>query len=179
MSNTNKMKQGQIQVYTGKGKGKTTAALGLALRACGQGWKVLMISFMKGDPNCGEVKISAKIPNFRLIQTGLSTFVNKKNPSEEDLHLAREGFLIANRAISQEKYDMIILDEINVAVNYGLIPFNEVLDLIDNKPDTIELVLTGRSAPPEIVKRATLVSEILEIKHYYTKGINARKGIEY
>ena len=179
MENKNEIKRGEIQVYTGKGKGKTTAALGLALRACGQGWRVLMLSFMKGDPNCGEVKISPKIPHFRLIQSGLPTMVKKERPSPEDIRMAQEGFQMAKKAIMQKEYDMIILDEINMAVNYNLISLDDILDLMDKKPTEMELVLTGRSAHPEIVKRANLVSEILEIKHYYTKGINARQGIEY
>lgn len=179
MKNKNETKRGQIQVYTGKGKGKTTAALGLALRACGQGWKVLMLSFMKGDPNCGEVKISPKIPHFRLIQFGLPTMVKKEKPSPDDIRMAREGFQMVKKAIIQKEYDMIILDEINMAVHYNLISLDDILDLMDKKPTEIELVLTGRSAHPEIVRRANLVSEILEIKHYYTKGINARQGIEY
>jgi cob(I)alamin adenosyltransferase len=179
MKNRSELSIGQIQVYTGKGKGKTTAALGLALRACGQGWKVLMVSFMKGDSNCGEVKISSKIPSFRLIQSGLPTMVEKDNPSKEDINMASEGFQMAKKALIQKEYDMIILDEINMAVNYNLILLDDVLDLMDKKPPEIELVLTGRSAHPEIVKRANLVSEILEIKHYYTKGIDARQGVEY
>ncbi|MFO7890909.1 MAG: cob(I)yrinic acid a,c-diamide adenosyltransferase [bacterium] len=179
MSKKNVMKRGQVHVYTGKGKGKTTAALGLAFRACGHGWKVLMICFMKGDPNYGEVLISKKIPNFTLVQSGLSTFVKKGEPSEEDLRLASEGFEMAEKAIKQKKYDMVILDEINVAIDYGLLSLNEVLDLMDKKPMEVELIFTGRSAHPEIVKKANLVSEVLEIKHYYTKGINGREGIEY
>ncbi len=179
MSNKKEKKKGLVQVYTGKGKGKTTAALGLALRACGHGWKVLMICFMKGDSNYGEVKISKKIPNFKLVQSGLPTFVKKGEPSEEDLRLAIEGFQIAKKALKEKKYDMLILDEINVAVDYGLISLNSVLDLIDKKPDNVELVLTGRYAHPEIVKSADLVSEILVIKHYYPKGIDSREGIEY
>lgn len=176
---SNEKNLGQIHVYTGKGKGKTTAALGLALRACGHDWKVLMICFMKGDPNYGEVIISQKIPHLKIVQSGLPTFVKKGEPSEEDLRLAREGFQIAEKALKEKKYDMLILDEINVAVDYGLIPLEEVLDLIKKKPGEVELVFTGRSAHPEIVKKAHLVSEVLEIKHYYTKGIDGREGIEY
>lgn len=179
MSNKIEMKRGLVQVYTGKGKGKTTAALGLALRACGHGWKVLMICFMKGDTNYGEVLISDKIPSFKLIQSGLSTFVKKGEPSEEDLRLAREGFQMAEKALEEKQYDMVILDEINVAVDYGLIPMKEVLDLMNKKSNDVELILTGRYAHPEIVKNADLVSEILEIKHHYKKGIDAREGIEY
>jgi cob(I)alamin adenosyltransferase len=171
--------KGLIHVYTGSGKGKTTASLGLALRACGHGWKVKMICFMKGDPNYGEALISEKIPNFELIQSGLPTFVKKGEPSEEDLRLAQEGLKMAKKTMTDGRFDMLILDEINVAVDYGLIPMEDVLRLIDEKPDGMELVLTGRYAHPEFVKRADLVSEVLEIKHPYQQGIESREGIDY
>ena len=168
-----------VQVYTGSGKGKTTASLGLALRACGHGWKVLMICFMKGGSDYGEVRISKKIPNFELIQSGLPTFVKKDAPSEEDIRLARQGFELAKKALKSKKYDLVILDEINVAVDYSLISLEDVLELVKNKPEDVELVLTGRHAHPRLVKIADLVSEILEIKHPYQEGIQAREGIEY
>lgn len=168
-----------IEVYTGDGKGKTTAAFGLALRALGHGLKVLCIQFMKGDPNYGEVIISKKLPNFELIQSGLPTFVKKGNPSPEDLRLAKEGFEKAKKAIKNGKYDIIILDEINVAMDYGLIEIEEVEKLIKECPENIELILTGRYAPKRIIELADLVSEIKEVKHYYKRGIQARKGIEY
>jgi cob(I)alamin adenosyltransferase len=168
-----------IHVYTGPGKGKTTAALGLALRACGHGWKVKMICFMKGDPDYGEVRISESIPNFQLIQSGLPTFVKKGEPSEEDLRLAEEGLQMAEKALKNGKLDMLILDEINVAVDYGLISLERILNLMDTKPDSVELVLTGRYAHPEVVKRANLVSEVLEIKHPYQQGIQSREGIDF
>jgi cob(I)alamin adenosyltransferase len=172
-------RKGLVQVYTGTGKGKTTASLGLALRACGHGLKTLMVCFMKGDPNYGEVLVSGQIPHFKLIQSGLPTFVKKGEPSEEDLRLAREGFDLAKKAIQDNQYDLVILDEINVAVDYGLIPLKDVLDLMSVKPDSLELVFTGRYAHPEIVRTADLVSEILEIKHPYQSGFKSREGIEY
>ena len=168
-----------IHVYTGPGKGKTTASLGLALRACGHGWNVRMICFMKGDPNYGEVKIASSIPGFELIQSGLPTFVKKGEPSPEDLRLAREGFDLAKKTVEEGKHDLLILDEINVAVDYGLIPLEELIALVDSKPAKLELVLTGRYAHREISKRADLVSEVLEIKHPYTQGIPGREGIDY
>jgi len=168
-----------VQVYTGPGKGKTTASLGLALRACGHGWKVLMICFMKGGSNYGEVVMSKKIPNFELVQSGLPTFVKKGAPSEEDIRMAHQGFDLAKKALKNKKYDLVILDEINVAVDYGLISLEDVLGLVQNKPDDVELVLTGRHAHPKLVKIADLVSEILEIKHPYQQNIQAREGIEY
>lgn len=168
-----------VHVYTGSGKGKTTAALGLALRACAHGWRVRMICFMKGDPNYGEVLISKTIPNFELIQSGLPTFVKKGEPSEEDIKLAREGLDLAKRTIREDKIDLLILDEINVAVDYGLLSLEEVVELVEGKPKNMELVLTGRYAHPEIVKIADLVSEVLEIKHPYQQGIQGREGIDY
>ena len=179
MLNSSRKTKGLIQVYTGPGKGKTTASLGLALRACGHGWKVKMICFMKGDSNYGEALISEKVPNFELIQSGLPTFVKKGEPSEEDLRLAREGYIMAVEALNDEELDMLILDEINVAVDYGLLVLDEVVKLIQNKPDRLELILTGRYAHPEIVKMADLVSEVLEIKHPYQKGFQSREGIDF
>jgi len=179
MPNKRVERRGLVQVYTGPGKGKTTASLGLALRACGHGWKVLMICFMKGNPSYGEVVISKKIPNFEIVQSGLPTFVKKGAPSDEDIRLARQGFDLAKKALRNKKYDLVILDEINVAVDYGLISLEDVLDLVQNKPDDVELILTGRHAHPKLVKIADLVSEILEIKHPYQEGIQAREGVEY
>ncbi len=168
-----------IQIYTGNGKGKTTAALGQALRACGHGMKVLMIQFMKGDIEYGEVKLAPKIPGFEIKQFGLPTFVEKGNPSPEDLRLAREGFEFAQSAVKSGKYDMVILDELNVAIDFGLIELSDVLRLLDEAPKELEIVITGRYAPRELVKRADLVSEILDIKHPYQRGQKARRGIEY
>jgi cob(I)alamin adenosyltransferase len=134
---------------------------------------------MKGDPNYGEVLISSKIPNFKLVQSGLPTFVKKGNPSTEDLQLAREGFNLAKKTVKKNDVNLLILDEINVAVDYGLIPLEELVEFINQKPENLELVLTGRYAHPEVVKRADLVSEILEIKHPYQGGVPAREGIDY
>jgi cob(I)alamin adenosyltransferase len=171
--------RGTVQVYTGDGKGKTTASLGLALRACGHGLRVLMIQFMKGSTNYGEFIISDKIPGFRLIQSGLPTFVEKDNPSEEDLRLAREGMDLARKAIEGRTCDILILDEINVAVDYGLVGVRDVLDLIDRRPTDMEVILTGRYAPDELLQRADLVTEMKEIKHHFADGLGMREGIEY
>ena len=172
-------RRGLVQVYTGPGKGKTTAALGLALRACGHGWRVRMICFMKGDPDYGEVLISKHIPNFELVQSGLPTFVKKGEPSDEDLRFAREGFDLAHRTVRENDVDLLILDEINVAVDYGLLSVDEVVRFIENKPEDMEVVLTGRYAHPEVVKMADLVTEMLEIKHPYQQGVQSREGIEH
>ncbi|NWG04298.1 MAG: cob(I)yrinic acid a,c-diamide adenosyltransferase [Syntrophaceae bacterium] len=173
------MKKGLIQVYTGNGKGKTTAALGLALRAVGHGLKVLMVQFMKGNVQYGELESAKKLsPLFTIKQVGRETFISKSNPDLKDLQLAREGFEIAKRKIQNKEYDIVILDEINLAVDYDLIPLSEILKLMDSKPETVELILTGRNVKPEILERADLVTEMVDRKHYYEKGVPAREGIE-
>ncbi len=168
-----------IQVYTGDGKGKTTASLGLALRACGHGFKVLMIQFMKGSKNYGELLSSEHVPGLEIIQKGLPTFVKKGEPSEEDLRLAGEGMDLARKAVRDAAYDILILDEINCAMDYGLVEVAEVLDLIEKKPDGMELVLTGRYAPPEVLAAADLITEMTKVKHYYDGGVQMREGIEF
>jgi cob(I)alamin adenosyltransferase len=173
------MKRGLIQVYTGSGKGKTTAALGLALRAVGHGLRVLVVQFMKGNINYGELKSAKKLsPYLTIKQLGRETFVSRTHPDPIDIQMAREGFSFAKRAIEGEEYDIVILDEINVAVDFGLIPLSDLLTLIEKKPKEVELILTGRNAKSEIMDRADLVTEMVERKHYYNKGVKARKGIE-
>jgi len=168
-----------LHIYTGDGKGKTTAALGQALRACGHGWKVIMLQFMKGDIEYGEVKIAPEIPNFEIRQFGLPTFVERGNPGAEDLKLAREGFQFASEIVKSGKYDMVILDELNVALDFGLIALADVNALLDMIPDNLMLIITGRYAHPDILARADLISEVKEIKHPYMKGILAKEGIDY
>jgi cob(I)alamin adenosyltransferase len=168
-----------IQVYTGLGKGKTTAALGLALRAAGQGLKVYIIQFMKGWPNYGELAIVDKLPNITLRQFGRPEFVDKDNPDQEDIRQAHQALDHARQVILGGQQDLVILDEVNVALDFGLIGLAEVLGLLDAKPEKVELVLTGRYAHPDVVKRADLVTEMLDIKHPYAEGIGGRKGIEY
>lgn len=176
----NKLKEGLIQVYTGNGKGKTTAALGLALRAVGHNLKVIIIQFMKGSKNYGEFKAIKKyLPQIKIEQFGLTTFVNKNNPSKKDIELAQKGLKRARRAILSRVYDLVILDEINVTMDFNLISVEDVLQLIEEKPPNVELILTGRYVPEEIIEKADLVSEVKEIKHWFTKGVDTRKGIEY
>jgi cob(I)alamin adenosyltransferase len=168
-----------IEVYTGDGKGKTTAALGMALRATGHGWRVLVIQFMKGDPKYGEIIAAKGVRNLTLVQTGLPTFVEKGNPSPEDLAEAKRGFALAREALASGKYRMVILDEINVAVDYGLVKLEDAMALIDSCPASVELVFTGRGAKPAVIDRADLVSEVKEVKHPYQKGIVNRVGIDH
>jgi len=172
------LEKGYVHVYTGPGKGKTTAALGLGLRAAGAGYKVHMVQFMKGR-RYSEIDAVENLPNFTISQHGRDEFVSKENPEKIDIDLAHEGFAYAKDIIKKKKYDLVILDELNVAVDYNLIPLKNVTNLIKEKPEKLELVLTGRYAHPEIVMIADVVTEMLEIKHPYQQGINARKGIDF
>ncbi|WP_088553216.1 cob(I)yrinic acid a,c-diamide adenosyltransferase [Calderihabitans maritimus] len=171
--------KGLIQIYTGNGKGKTTAALGQALRAAGHGLRVYMLQFMKGSENYGEVKISSLLPTFTIVQSGRHEFVSKENPDPIDIELAEQGLRLAREAIFSGRYDMVILDEINVALDFGLIDLERIIEIIKNKPPELDLILTGRYAPLELYELADLVSEIRDVKHHYYKGVKAREGIEY
>ncbi|MFA5118173.1 MAG: cob(I)yrinic acid a,c-diamide adenosyltransferase [Candidatus Omnitrophota bacterium] len=166
-----------IHVYTGDGKGKTTAALGLALRAAGAGLKVYICQFLKSRPT-SELTALHKLKKITVKQCGSQCFI-RKSPAKKDIELAQGGFQAARKAIASGAYSVIILDEINCAVNLKLIGIEEVVSLLKGTPSCVELVLTGRNAPKQIKDCADLVSEIKEIKHYFKKGINARKGIEY
>lgn len=168
-----------IQIYTGNGKGKTTAALGLALRAVGHNKKVIMIQFMKGKINYGELKSAMMLKNFKIEQYGRPDFVDKDHPAKIDIDLAKKGFERAKEIIKGKKYDIVILDELNVAVDYGLISVKEVVELLKKTPKKMEIIITGRYMPEEFKAYADLVSEIIEVKHYFQKGTKARKGIEY
>lgn len=171
--------EGLIQVYTGNGKGKTTAALGLALRAVGHRFKVLVIQFLKGGRVYGELRSAKKLsPYLTIVPMGREHFVNKKNPHPIDRRWAKKGWELAKRSVQSQKYQMVILDEINVAVEYGMVPVKELLALMKSKPKNVELVLTGRWAKSEVLRRADLVTEMTEKKHYYRKGIESRIGIE-
>jgi cob(I)alamin adenosyltransferase len=173
------MERGLVQIYTGNGKGKTTAALGLALRAVGHGLKVLIIQFMRGKTGYGEIESAKPLsPYLTIIRIGREAFVSKSDPDPIDLKLAQDGFSLAKRAIENREYDIVILDEINLVIDYGLLPLPHLLELIDSRPPTVELILTGRNAKPEILEKADLVTEMVERKHYYRKGVPARKGIE-
>ncbi|HEY6873530.1 MAG TPA: cob(I)yrinic acid a,c-diamide adenosyltransferase [Geobacteraceae bacterium] len=174
-----KLTQGQIQVYTGNGKGKTTAALGLALRAAGRELMVCMIQFMKGGGPYGEHLAAPRLaPYLTIVQTGREGWVNRENPDPEDVRLAHEALTMAERALTEGRYDLVILDEINGAVSFGLIGVDEVIALLARKPVAVEVVLTGRNAHERVIEAADLVTEMREIKHYYKAGVPARIGIE-
>ncbi len=174
-----KLEQGLIQVYTGNGKGKTTAALGLALRAVGRELKVCMIQFMKGGGPYGEHLAASRLaPFLTIVQTGREGWVNRDNPDPEDKRLAQGALELAGKALTGGEYDLVILDEINGAVAFGLVNVDEVLALMEQKPADVELVLTGRNADERVIAAADLVTEMREIKHYYRKGIPSRLGIE-
>ncbi len=175
-----RLKEGYIQIYTGDGKGKTTAALGLAFRAIGHHYKVFMIQFMKGCIEYGELETARQLaPYMTIVQMGRDTFVNKENPDPVDIELAQKGVALALEVMAKNQVDILILDEINVAVDYGLVSLEQAIELMEKKPPDMELIMTGRYAHPELVKRAHLVTEMVEIKHYYSLlGVDAREGIE-
>ena len=170
------LSQGLVQVYTGNGKGKTTAALGLAVRAAGRGFSVFIGQFMKGVAY-GELAIERFTDGLvQIRQFGTDSLVHTAD--ENDRRLAREGLEICRDAVQSGRYDICILDEVNIAVRMGLLDVNSVVELVQNKPDRVELVLTGRYAAKEILELADLVTEMKEIRHPYQKGIPAREGIE-
>lgn len=169
--------RGLIQVYTGDGKGKTTAALGLALRAVGQGLKAIIIQFIKGDCPCGEHLFATQHHLFDIVQLNTKSCFGQT--SEELSSTTEQTLALAEKALLSGEYDVVILDEIFVAVNMGVVSIEQVLSLTSKKPDKTELILTGRMAPKEIIERADLVTEMVEVKHPFKKGITARKGIEY
>jgi cob(I)alamin adenosyltransferase len=172
------IKKGLIHVYTGNGKGKTTAAIGLGIRATGDGLRVCMIQFMKGR-RYSELDALQHVKNFTVVQFGRDEFVSKIKPEQIDIDLAKKGFEHAKSILQKGEYDLVILDEINVAIDFHLVQLKDVLQLLKEKPESVELVLTGRYAPPELIQYADVVSEILEIKHPYQKGVQSRKGIDW
>jgi cob(I)alamin adenosyltransferase len=172
------LKHGVIQIYTGNGKGKTTAAIGQGIRAAGAELRVYMIQFMKGYPY-SEVAGLKNIKEFTVKQFGRADFVNKKHPLKVDIDEAVEALNHAKKIIKSNEYDVVILDEINVALDYKLININDVLTLIKDKPQKVELILTGRYASEELIAHADLVTEMLDIKHPYKNGMKCRKGIDY
>jgi len=174
-----RLSPGLIQVYTGDGKGKTTCALGLALRAVGQGFKVYMVQFMKGR-DTGELRAAGRLaPDFTIRSFGRPGLVNLKSPAPEDLELVQEAWDLARQVIRTGDHDLVILDEINLALAYGLILWDEAVQSLKQRPPWVEVILTGRAAPLELIALADLVTEMTPLKHYYLDGVPARRGIEW
>lgn len=178
-ADTGEISLGLIQVYTGDGKGKTTAALGLALRAAGHGLRTYFGQFMKGQAY-GEIEAARLLsPYLAIEQYGQPSFVHVQRATEEDVRLAQEGLESARKAMLGGEYDLVVLDEVCVALHFELLTLEQLLAFLDGKPDGVELILTGRRAPQGLLDRADLVTEMREIKHPFEQGILARKGIEY
>lgn len=172
--------KGLVQVFTGSGKGKTTAALGTVLRAAGHGLKVFIVFFIKGQYDSGEFITLAKLPDVKFASFGLRQFIYKdKEINPEEKAQAKAALAAAREAITGGDYDLVVLDEINVAVYFNLIELEEVLQLIKDKPSHVELILTGRNADSRLIEVADLVTEMVKIKHPYDSGVKARKGIEF
>lgn len=171
--------KGLVYLNTGTGKGKTTSALGLALRAIGHGLKVYCVQFMKGRSDSGELLAAKHLPGFVLIQAGSNNFIPKGKPSKQDAEMAENGLEVARKAAESGDYDIVILDEINVAVDYGLIELKDVLELIKNRARKTSLVLTGRYAHPRLLDAADEITELTDVKHPLEKRLMPKKGIDY
>ena len=169
--------KGYVQVYTGDGKGKTTAALGLAMRAAGAGLKVYIAQFVKGMKYAELITLEKLSELITVKQYGRNCFI-KNSPEEEDIRVARDGLKDVREIMISGKYQVIILDEANIATFYNLFTVEDLLDLVREKPEGVELVITGRRADPRIIEAADLVTEMKEVKHYYNEGVQARDGIE-
>ena len=174
-------KQGLIMVFTGSGKGKTTAAMGMALRAVGHGLKTLMIQFIKGSWHYGELDAAKRLaPQFEIRPMGKGFIrYDRTGPDLEDIRAVKEAWEVFRREMASGKYRMIILDEINYVIHYGLLPVEEVIRSLEARPEGLHLVLTGRNAHPGIVEIADLVTEMKEIKHPFQAGIKAQRGVEF
>jgi len=173
------LNRGLVQIFTGDGKGKTSAALGAVLRASGQGLRVYIVFFMKGDYPYGESRILSQLPNVEMAKFGLATFCDPNNVKPEEKEQARLALAAAREAMLSGKYDLVVLDEVNVAVAWKLVELGEVVRLIEDKPSNVGLILTGRSADIKLVQLADLVTECLKIKHPYDEGAVAQRGFEY
>ncbi|MCK4362744.1 MAG: cob(I)yrinic acid a,c-diamide adenosyltransferase [Dehalococcoidia bacterium] len=171
--------KGLVEIFTGSGKGKTSTALGMVLRALGHGLRVHIIFFMKGNYPYGERNMLPQLANVSFQSFGHEQFVDPQNVKAEEREQAGEALQAARAAIASGKFDLVVLDEVNVAVAWKLIEVEDLLKLIEEKPQNVELILTGRYADQRLIERADLVTEMVEVKHPYQKGIKARKGIEY
>jgi cob(I)alamin adenosyltransferase len=172
-------RKGLVEVFTGDGKGKTSAALGVVLRALGHGFHVCIIHFMKGNFPYGEQKMLAQFSNVTLAVFGRTSFVDPNNPEEEDRKEAKRALDAGREAMLSGKYDLVVLDEVNVASAWGLVGLDEVIRLIKDKPEHVELILTGRYADRKLIELADLATEMLMIKHPFDKGVEARAGLDY
>lgn len=171
--------RGLVQIFTGDGRGKTSAALGTVLRALGHGLRVYIVFFMKDDYVYGERNILSNLPNVTMVSFGQREFVDPTNIKPKEIELARQALAAAREAVFNGNYDLVVLDEANIAVAWKMVALDEMLSLIRDKPQNVELILTGRQADAELVKSADLVTEMLKIKHHYDKKVLARKGIDY
>jgi cob(I)alamin adenosyltransferase len=172
-----RLSKGYVQIYTGDGKGKTTAALGLALRASGHGMRTYVGQFMKGQPY-GELDALHDHPYITIEQYGDVRCIRREEVTLEHIAQARRGLERVREAMLSGQYDLVVLDEVNVTIWFGLLTVEEVLAFLDQRPDHVEVILTGRRAPQELIERADLVTEMREVKHYYQQGVMAREGIE-
>ena len=170
---------GLLIVFTGEGKGKTTAALGTALRAVGQGFRVLMIQFLKGSWRSGELDSAPLLGGSFEIRPMGRGFIDPRQPSAEDVRLVEDAWAAAREAMASDRYDLLILDEINCAVHYGMIPAERVVEGLAQRPRRLHVICTGRSAHAKLVEAADLVSEMTEVKHPFQQGIPAAQGIDY
>ena len=178
-SSSEPLKKGLVQIFTGEGRGKTSAALGVALRALGHGLRVCIVVFMKGDYPYGEWEALSKLPNVNIARFGFRTFTDPAKVKPEEIEQAKQALAAAREAMLGGNYDLVVLDEVNIAVAWKLVELDEVVRLIGDKPPKVELILTGRQADARLVQLADLVTECLKIKHPYDKGIKARAGIDY
>ena len=179
LSSSEALGRGLVQVFTGDGKGKTSAALGVVLRALGCGLRAYIVYFMKGDYPYGERCILSKLPNVDFTSFGGKGFIDPASIKPDDREQAKLALSAAREAMLSGNYDLVVLDEVNLAVAWKLVELDEVVKLVKDKPQNVELILTGRQANSELIKLADLVTEMLKIKHPYDNGVTARKGIEY
>ncbi len=176
---TEKNGKGLVQVFTGNGKGKTTAALGTILRAAGHGLRIFIVFFMKGDYDYGEFSTLSRLPHVDMASFGFRRLTDPANIKPEEVEQARLALSAAREAVLNGNYDLVVLDEVNVALGFKLIELDEVVKLIKDKPPDVELILTGRYADTRLIEMADLVTEMVKVKHPFDKGIKARRGIEY
>ena len=178
-SSSEPVRRGLVQIFTGDGKGKTTAAIGAVIRALGHGLRVYVAFFMKGDYPYGERSILSQLPNVTIASFGSRGFIDPANIKPEEKEQAKRALAAAREAMLSGSYDLVVLDEVNLAAAWNLVELDEVLKLIEDKPPGVELILTGRRADSKLVKAADLVTEMLKIKHPYDEGVAAREGVEY